>query len=238
MSKQNESKDGTLKSSATRRSRSGRAGKGSTVPRVMILGLLVVVAGGAALFWPRGGSVPTGIGEHQTVVSSPTVNPDSGSTPHSGDVDINEAAPQELTPEAEHGTATTTTPAETKPAAATAKPVDQPVAKPVTKPVEKAKTTKPAVKKSDPPAAKTKLEPQSTGPYAVQVGAFGLAENADQEAARLKALGWDTRVRAGNNSKGDMVFRVWIGYFSSRTQAQTFIDQNSRHLAGAIPVHR
>lgn len=242
MSKQNESKDGALKSSAARRSRSGRAGKGSTVPRVMILGLLVVVAGGAALFWPRGGSVPTGIGENQTVVSSPNVNPDSGSTPHSGDVDINEAAPPELTPEAERGTATTT-PTETKPAEATAKPVGEAVTKsvtqPVTQPAEKASTTKPAVKKSQPAATTvTKVEPQSTGPYAVQVGAFGQAENADQEAARLKAKGWDARVRAGNNSKGDMVFRVWIGYFASRSLAQKFIDQNSRHLAGAIPVHR
>lgn len=243
MSKQNENKDGTLKSSAARRSRSGRAGKGSTVPRVMILGLLVVVAGGAALFWPRGGSVPTGIGENQTVVSSPSVPPDSGSTPHSGDVDINEASPPELTPEAESGTAGTTTPTETKPAEATAesvqKSVQQPVTKPVAKPVEKASTTQPAVKKSQPAATTvTKVEPQSTGPYAVQVGAFGKAENADQEAARLKAKGWDARVRAGNNSKGDMVFRVWIGYFASRALAQKFIDQNSRHLAGAIPVHR
>ena len=56
--------------------------------------------------------------------------------------------------------------------------------------------------------------------------------------ARLKTLGWDARVRAGNNSSGEMVFRVWIGYFSSRQSAQTFINQNSKQLSGAIPVHR
>jgi len=70
------------------------------------------------------------------------------------------------------------------------------------------------------------------------VGAFGGAGNADKEAARLKALGWDARVRAGDNSAGKMVYRVWIGYFDSRKTAQNFIAQNSRKIPGAIPVHR
>jgi cell division protein FtsN len=98
---------------------------------------------------------------------------------------------------------------------------------------------KPAAKKT--PPARTpepRVTPSAQGQYAVQVGAFGEAVNADNEAARLKTLGWDARVRAGNNSSGEMVFRVWIGYFSSRQSAQTFINQNSKQLSGAIPVHR
>jgi cell division protein FtsN len=162
------------------------------------------------------------------------VTPTGG--PRSGDVDISAAGGPGLTPE--------------KPIAdqveAAQKKADQPkVEQPkVEQPkVEQPKPTppvqKPAAKKT--PPARTpepRVTPSAQGQYAVQVGAFGEAVNADNEAARLKTLGWDARVRAGNNSSGEMVFRVWIGYFSSRQTAQTFINQNSKQLSGAIPVHR
>ena len=35
-----------------------------------------------------------------------------------------------------------------------------------------------------------------------------------------------------------MIFRVRIGYFKSRTEAEAFIRQNRKHMPGAIPVHR
>lgn len=240
MNKPQKSDDGTLKAGTSRRSRLGRAGQGGTMPRIMMAALLVVVAGGAALFWPRGGSVPTGIGENQTTVKAQESLAVPGQTPRSGDVDIDEVVTPALTPEkAETADKTppVTKPAETVPQAKapTSKPL---VTKPkTTKPeTTKPKTTKP--KTPEPKITEPKVEPTSQGSYAVQVGAFGEAVNADTEAARLKALGWDTRVRAGNNSSGDMVFRVWIGYFANRQLAQTFINQNSRHLGGAIPVHR
>ena len=70
MAKQDEKQDGLRKKGTSRRSRAGRAGKGGTMPRIVVLGVLVIVAAGAALFWPRGGNVPTGIGENQTIVST------------------------------------------------------------------------------------------------------------------------------------------------------------------------
>ena len=233
MTSKDTQKDGQLKPGITRRSRASRGGRGGNMPRIMILALLVIVAGGAALFWPRGGSVPTGIGENQTVVTSIPAGTDSAGPPRSGDVDLNAEVAPALTPEKEEGKAAETTPpADTNPAVkADAQPAEPKVqeTKPATRPA-----AKPPVKSGTEP----KVIPKENGNYAVQVGAFGQAENADQEAARLKAMGWDTRVRAGNNSAGEMVFRVWIVYFDSRQEAQTFINQNSRHLAGAIPVHK
>ena len=225
MAKQDENQDGLRKKGTSRRSRAGRAGKGGTMPRIMVLGVLVIVAAGAALFWPRGGNVPTGIGEHQTIVSTLPDSQTVTAPPRSGEVDINSEAAR-LTPEK----------AETE-VGQQALPAAEEAAPPPAEPEQKKEEPKPQpVKKTQP--TQPRIEPRSDGPWAVQVGAFGQAENADSEAARLKAKGWDARVRAGNNSSGNMVFRVWIGYFDTRERAQGFINQNSRHLAGAIPVHR
>lgn len=225
MAKQDEKNDGLMKTGTSRRSRAGQAGRGGAMPRIMILALLVVVAGGAALFWPRGGGVPTGIGEQQTVVASPE---ESAVVPRSGDVDINAEGTPALTPE---------TPLEEQ--AAAEAPTEATAAEPApVKPTPvKPTPVKPTPVKQTTPAG-PRITPRADGPYAVQVGAFGQQENADLEANRLKTQGWDARVRAGNNSSGEMVYRVWIGYFADRTEAQTFISQNSKLLAGAIPVHR
>lgn len=227
MAREDAKQEGPRKAGAGRRSRSGRAGRSNT-PRIMVLALLVIVAGGAALFWPRGGGVPTGIGEHKTVVSSPSDTTLGTAPPRSGDVDIaDEGAPRLIPEKAEEPTAAKTdSPTEDPPPAARPEPEPEAV-KPVTR-TETKTQAKPV----------PRVQPTTDGPWVVQVGAFGEAPNADKEAARLKALGWDARVRAGNNSSGNMVFRVWIGYFASRTEAQTFINQNSRQLGGAYPVHR
>jgi len=218
-------KGGLRKDGTSRRTRAGRSGHGG-LPRVMILAVVVIVAGAALLFWPRGGSVPTGIGENQTVVTASEAA-DTPGVPHSGEVDISSEAVTLIPEKAE-------TPAEETP---------PPVEKTVTAPVEEKTTPPPPTKtQTTKPAAKPKpqplIEPVSNGPYGVQTGSFLDAGNADKEAARLKAKGWDTRVRAASNSEGEMVYRVWIVYFKTRTDAQTFINQNPRDLKGAIPVHR
>jgi cell division protein FtsN len=231
MNKPQKPKDESLKSGTSRRSRLGRAGQGGTMPRIMVAALLVIAAGGAALFWPRGGGVPTGIGDQHTMVTAQEDSTLNGQPPRSGDVDIATESAPPLTPEKPEGQTVPERPTETE-----VKKVQVPPEQVVEKAVEK-----PKPKKATPPAKKTtepKVLPQATGSYAVQVGAFGQAENADTEAARLKALGWDARVRAGNNSSGEMVFRVWVCFFANRDLAQTFINQNSRHLRGAIVVHR
>lgn len=237
MSKPDSKNEGQIKTGTSRRSRSGRAGTRSNTPRIMIVAMIVVVAGGAALFWPRGGSVPTGIGQQRTVVSTPENSTTPADPVHSGDVDINSEGVADLTPEKEEDLkkgAPSSAPAETKVEEKTVveeKTTPPPVTKPAT---SKPATAKP--KTSRPPAQL--ISPSPNGRYAVQVGAYGGAPNADKEAARLKALGWDARVRAGDNSAGKMVYRVWIGYFPNRETAQKFIAQNSKHIPGAIPVHR
>ncbi len=221
-------KQGLLKNGTRRRTPATQGGRGGGMPRVMWVAILVCVAGAVFLFRNQSADVPTGIGENQTVVTAPDVETtlDQSESPRSGDVDINDQG-LKMTPE---------------------KPVDQDTEnsgdqKPAEKPVEKISTpkpeTKPVTKKKTPakPAAPP-IEPASTGSWAVQTGGFGDAANADREADRLGKAGWKAMVRTGNNSSGDMVFRVWIGYFASRDQANTFISQNRKHLPDAYVVHR
>ncbi len=216
-------KGGLRKDGTSRRTRAGRSGHGG-LPRVMILAVIVIVAGAAVLFWPRGGSVPTGIGENQTVVTASDTTEREG-IPRSGEVDIGaETVP--LTPEK----------AENTPAKTPAPVVEKKTAAPVKTVVKE--SPPPAVKPKPAPVKRTLVKPVDNGPYGIQTGAFGDAANAEKEVARLKAKGWTAKLRAGNNSKGDMVYRVWVVYFKTRDNAQTFINQHPRDLAGAITVHR
>jgi len=182
--------------------------------------MVVVVIGAALLFWPKGGPDLTGIGEQQSVVtipdstSSAPVTPVEG-TPRSGDVDITQQG-QNLIPE--------------KPEGEVKQKAEEKAPAPKTKP-------KP-IPKSKPQPSIPPVKPQTDGRWAVQTGGFGNAANADKEAARLLTSGWKAMVRAGSNSQGNMVYRVWIGYFASRDEAGTFIKQNHKKLADAFVVHR
>ena len=228
-----------MKDGHSRRVRAGQAGRGKSIPRVMILAGVLIVAGAAWLYWPAGDSAPTGLGERQTVVTQlPDGAAPTGQTgPSSGDVDIDQQTTP-LTPEkSEDGQAVDTT-SEENPSGTPGETVAAPVNKAKATPepvIQEAVAQKPAPKPA-PPAAR--IEPSASGSYAVQTGSFGNAVNADKEAARLKTLGWDTSIRAGNNSSGQMVFRVWITHFKSRQDAQTFINQNAKQIPGSIPVHR
>jgi cell division protein FtsN len=188
----------------------------------MWVAIAVCIIGAVLIFRDQGGEVPTGIGEYQTVVTAPDNAPPAVVTdqPRSGDVDINDQAAT-LTPE---------------------KPVD-PAPEPVAEktPVKQAPATVPKTVPVKPqvaqPAAQL-IKPAASGPYMVQTGSFGEAANADQEAARLQADGFDARVKVGNTSDNNLIYRVRIGYFKSRTEAEAFIRQNRKIMPGAIPAHR
>ncbi len=82
------------------------------------------------------------------------------------------------------------------------------------------------------------VTPLANGPYVVQVGSYGSSENADKEAARLKSAGYDALVKVGNTSDGSIIYRVRIGYFRSRADADRFIRENRKLVGGAIAAHR
>jgi cell division protein FtsN len=212
-----EKKQGMLKD-GTRRKAPMTGGRGGGMPRIIWLGILVSVVGAVFLFRNQTTSVPTGIGENQTIVTAPEVETmlEAGTVPHSGEVDITDQVPA-LTPE------TPAAGADRKPDAADTKPVD----------AEPAPRT--ATAAAEPV---TPVRPQENGPYVVQIGSFGQAGNADQEAARITALGWEALVKVGNTSDGAIIYRVRIGYFKSRGEAESFIKQNRSQLGGAIAVHR
>lgn len=223
---------------AGRSGRSGRSGRRQGMPRIMIAAGVLIVAGAVWLYWPAGESQPTGLGERRTVVSGEVAAAGSTATtaPVSGEVDI-ERQTQQITPE--QPDESTTSAAQTELAAEAAEAREQATAasEPVAAAPEATKPApKPETRTTTPP--EPAITPVERGAYAVQVGSFGSADNADREVARLKALGWQPLVRAGNNSAGEMVFRVWIAWFSSRQDAQKFIAQNPKAVPGAIPVHR
>jgi cell division protein FtsN len=191
----------------------------------MWVAIAVCIIGAVLIFRDQGSDVPTGIGEYQTVVTAPEEEtvPAEGSEPRSGDVDLEEQTTT-LTPEKpEEGSPPATQESTSKP------PVKQATVTESPPKTTTPKTTKPAPKL---------IKPSERGPYLIQTGSFGNQENADKEAARLQKLGFDARVRVGNTSDNAMIFRVRIGYFKSRSEAETFIRQNRKNMPGAIPVHR
>jgi cell division septation protein DedD len=216
-------KQGMIKD-GTRRRAPMTGGRGGGMPRIIWLGIFVSVVGAVFLFRNQSTSVPTGIGENQTVVTAPEVAPalETEIMPRSGEVDISDEVPT-ITPE--HSAQGT----DERPAAAAATAADAAPtpATPVTR--TPSVTAQPA---------EEPVIPQPDGPYVVQIGSFGQAENADQEAARVTQLGFKALVKVGNTSDGTIIYRVRIGYFKSRGEAETFIKQNKSHMGGAIAVHR
>ncbi len=228
-------RDGLLKDGT---SRLAKAGNRRGMPRIMWLAIVVCIVGAALLFRGQGGDVPAGIGERRSVV---TVGADTAAAPaaapRSGDVDITTET-RAITPEMPSGQAAAATEAATRtettpPPAETTAPAPAKTTPAKTTPATSTTTAKPAAK----PAAPA-VTPASEGPWLVQAGSFGQAENADRAAAALRTKGWDARVKVGNTSDGSMIHRVQIGWFATRQDAETFIKQNRKDLAGAIAVHR
>ena len=205
-----------------RRKQAKKGARGGGLPPVMWVAIVICVVGAVFLFRTQTAEIPTGIGENQTVV---TASDDESSLVHdgsaqSGDVDIEDQS-NVLTPEVSEKPAEK--PVEKKPESVNPEPV---------KPAPK-ETIQKTTQTAPPP-----IVPFDVGPYMAQIGSFGDAANADKEAQRLVALGWDARVKMGNTSNGDIIYRVRIGYFKSRSETETFIRENRRSLKGAIAVHR
>lgn len=69
------------------RARFAARDQGGRFSRPLLAALIVILAGGAYLFWPRGGSPPSGIGEQLTVV---TADSSIVPAPRSGSVEIDD----------------------------------------------------------------------------------------------------------------------------------------------------
>ena len=126
------------------------------------------------------------------------------------------AEPPRLQPEGEMATAPPPTRAAPEPApepepaqVARSEPASEPPPPPAAKPAPA-----PAAKRADPaPAA----EPSAR--FAVQVGAFGESDAAEQLAEHLRARGYTTYVRASTES-GESRWRVRVGPVAARAQAE------------------
>lgn len=233
------------KGAPRRRRQMSRGGRGGAASPIMWLAVVVCLIGAVILFRSDGGYGPTGLGDQTSVVTAPDIDSTlSGlnielELPRSGDVDITDQT-RDLTPEtpvgqsSAAGTAGATTPAPpqdpvggqtTSASTATPPPGDDPTAAP---------TRTPRADRPAPPP----IVPHDSGPYVVQVGSFGEAENANKEAARLRKLGFAPLIKVGNLSDGALIYRVRIAYFKTRAEAEAFIRQNRKHIAGAIPAHR
>ena len=60
--------------------------------------------------------------------------------------------------------------------------------------------------------------------YFVQAGAFRTQQDADAQRAKLAMLGWEARV-SERETNGRVVFRVRIGPFSKRDDAESLKDK-------------
>ena len=215
MSEKKSDKQGEASRAKRRRPRFAADNDGGRVSRPLLVALVVILAGGAYLFWPHGAVQPGGIGEQLTVVTADTT---TTAAPRSGNVEIDDQQIP-LVPE--------------QPAASTQEPV---AAKTVTKATPTAPAKTPA-RRIEPAAAPT-IVPRPTGTWAVQVGAYQTKANAEGLVDRLAAKNLSANVRVANTSSGDLVYRVWIGWFGDRQEAHDYCRQEKDRIGEAYPVHR
>ena len=85
MPEKKERTEAGARGTARRRTRFSSNDGGNRVSRPLLAAMIVILAGAAYLFWPRGGGAPAGIGEQLTVVTADsTIAP----APRSGSVEI------------------------------------------------------------------------------------------------------------------------------------------------------
>lgn len=210
-----------------RRNRLAPDSRSHRLSRPLSAALIVILAGGAYLFWPRGGSAPVGLGEQISVITADTT---SGNLPRSGSVEIDEQV-QPLVPEEPE------TGAETQPSQAGTRPASEPPAA-VTPPPARPQPRPQPRPEPEPAAEPVLIQPESTGGWAVQIGAYGNEGNAEKVAAQLRDQGISAQVRAASTSGGELIYRVWIGWFKSRDQALAYARQEKPRIGDAHPVHR
>jgi len=118
-------------------------------------------------------------------------------------------------------------PAPAKPAA----PVEKPVAKVVEKPVVEKPVEKPAAPTPQPAAPRSSAPAASGTGFAVQLGAFGSAEEAGKLRDRARSAGFSAFVEQVRTDKG-VLNRVRVGPVASREQA----DQLKAQVASKLGV--
>jgi cell division septation protein DedD len=225
------------------RRRSGRPRR-LRLSRIYLLPLVIVLAGAAFMFWPASRHAPVGVGEQYSVVTADAEPGSLTAGPHSGDVAIAKEV-QELVPEQPGGTDQEKTATAGQASTAETAPAGPAPVKPATRetPRETSRaTTSPAAIPPPVPDARREtpsVQPQATGPWLLQLGAFGSDENAEKMLARLQAAGLAALLRTGNKADGGLIYRVCIGYFATRDQAVSYGRQNAETLGGqGVPVHR
>ena len=232
-------RDGQADGAATRRTRrrknlSGRE-TSRQLPRPLLIAALVIIAGGGFLFWPRGGDVELGIGQQYSVVTADTASHDA---PRSGSVDLDDEQ-RDLVPEAPDtdgspaGAAGTGADEQPRPAETEPTPTEEPAE--TTAPPASTPRTAPARTEDDPAP---RIEPRVRGPWALQLGAYGTEESADRFIRTLTDRGIRAHARTANTSSGEIIYRVWVGWFDSRDQAEAYARQEKKRLGEAYPVHR
>lgn len=216
---------------ARRRQRLAANSGGNRLSRPLAAALIVLVAGGTYLFWPRGGTIAPGIGEQITVITADSL---AAKTPRSGSVDI----------EAQHQPLVAEKPDRSSPSAsqAPATVTGQTAAQPPAEPISAHDAARTQAGTTAAPAhlapATAMIQPQPTGRWAVQVGAYGSEANAESVVGQLKTKGIEAQVRGAGTASGEIIYRVWIGWFQSRDQALAYAAQEKERIGEAHPVAR
>ncbi len=237
--------------------------RGSRLPvsRPLAIAVAVVLAAAAFLFWPHGRGDSPPLGERYSVATASSASGVDAGRPRSGDVDLAEEV-KPLEPETPRAGAGPTAdqqaaarrqaglaPTSSAPPPADAGAGAAAEAAPATRAAQPAATPKrtPTPRTSSGPASGTApaTRPAPAGPvpaadgmWLVQVGAFGSADNAEARVRELAAGGFTAQVKAGNTADGRMLYRVWIGYFATRTAASDYASRHRRQLGETLVQHR
>jgi cell division septation protein DedD len=195
--------------------------------RIMIGAGVVILAIALWVFWPRGGD--TGDMTGQTAVltldpAGPGVIDEE--TPRSSDVDLGEEVP-EMVPEQPASNRTTTAVTEKAVAKVTDEAAKMP---PLNDPLAKAdEKLEPAAMPGD---------PAETGKWAVQLGAFGSEKNAQKMGDVYRNKGFRVEVPAMRTTGGGLSYKVWIGFFNTRGEANEWAQKHKSDLGDFYITHR
>lgn len=126
----------------------------------------------------------------------------------------------------------------------TASPKEEPVTTPAstvnTAPVVK-QNPPPAVKQNPPPAKQEKpavVTHQSSGAYALQVGAFASEPNAERLQRAVEAMGYRVEIVTRGHT-GKPMYHVWVGNYPTEAEARAAaVELREKHSVDAMLVTR